>query len=67
MIFFGAESGNNKLLTQMDKGGKQTGEKIKTFAARIKKFGEGVNFGRSESANERIPDRLGRKRYRKTC
>jgi radical SAM superfamily enzyme YgiQ (UPF0313 family) len=39
MIFFGAESGNNKLLTQMDKGGKQTGETIKSFAARIKKFG----------------------------
>lgn len=39
MIFFGAESGNNKLLTQMDKGGKQTGQKIKSFAARIKKFG----------------------------
>ncbi|HZX72894.1 MAG TPA: radical SAM protein [Cyclobacteriaceae bacterium] len=39
MIFFGAESGNNKLLSQMDKGGKQTGEKIKSFAARIKKFG----------------------------
>jgi len=38
MIFFGAESGNNKLLSQMDKGGKQTGEKIKTFAERIKKF-----------------------------
>ncbi|MFZ6011833.1 MAG: B12-binding domain-containing radical SAM protein [Bacteroidota bacterium] len=39
MIFFGAESGNNRLLHQMDKGGKQTGEKIKAFAARIKKFG----------------------------
>jgi anaerobic magnesium-protoporphyrin IX monomethyl ester cyclase len=39
MIFFGAESGNNKLLSQMDKGGKQTGDKIKSFAARIKKFG----------------------------
>jgi anaerobic magnesium-protoporphyrin IX monomethyl ester cyclase len=39
MIFFGAESGNNRLLNQMDKGGKQTGEKIKSFAARIKKFG----------------------------
>lgn len=39
MIFFGAESGNDKLLLQMDKGGKQTGEKIKKFAARIKKFG----------------------------
>jgi radical SAM superfamily enzyme YgiQ (UPF0313 family) len=39
MIFFGAESGNNSLLKQMDKGGMQTGEKIKSFAARIKKFG----------------------------
>jgi radical SAM superfamily enzyme YgiQ (UPF0313 family) len=39
MIFFGAESGNNKLLSQMDKGGKQTGDKIKSFAARIKRFG----------------------------
>lgn len=39
MIFFGAESGNNNLLKQMDKGGMQTGEKIKSFAARIKKFG----------------------------
>jgi anaerobic magnesium-protoporphyrin IX monomethyl ester cyclase len=39
MIFFGAESGNNKLLSQMDKGGKQTGDRIKSFAARIKKFG----------------------------
>ena len=39
MIFFGAESGNNKLLHHMDKGGKQTGEKIKSFASRIKKFG----------------------------
>jgi anaerobic magnesium-protoporphyrin IX monomethyl ester cyclase len=39
MIFFGAESGNNNLLQQMDKGGKQTGEKIKAFARRIKKFG----------------------------
>jgi len=39
MIFFGAESGNNKLLTQMDKGGKQTSEKIKSFALRIKRFG----------------------------
>lgn len=39
MIFFGAESGNNKLLGQMDKGGRQTGEKIKSFAARIRKFG----------------------------
>jgi anaerobic magnesium-protoporphyrin IX monomethyl ester cyclase len=39
MIFFGAESGNNKLLTQMDKGGKQSGDQIRKFAARIKKFG----------------------------
>ncbi|HEY5745724.1 MAG TPA: radical SAM protein [Chryseolinea sp.] len=39
MIFFGAESGNNKLLHNMDKGGKQTGEKIKAFAKRIRQFG----------------------------
>lgn len=39
MIFFGAESGNNKLLQQMDKGGKQNGDQIKKFAARIKRFG----------------------------
>ena len=39
MIFFGAESGNNKLLHDMDKGGKQTGEKIKAFAKRIRQFG----------------------------
>ena len=39
MIFFGAESGNNALLKQMDKGGTQTGEKLKTFAARIMQFG----------------------------
>jgi anaerobic magnesium-protoporphyrin IX monomethyl ester cyclase len=39
MIFFGAESGNNALLQQMDKGGTQTGEKLKSFAARIRRFG----------------------------
>ena len=39
MVFFGAESGNNNLLKQMDKGGTQTGEKLKSFAARIKRFG----------------------------
>ncbi len=39
MIFFGAESGNSKVLKQMDKGGTQTGEQILHFAARIRKFG----------------------------
>lgn len=39
MIFFGAESGNNKVLKQMDKGGTQTGEQIIRFAERIRKFG----------------------------
>lgn len=39
MIFFGAESGNNHLLHQMDKGGKQSGDQIRAFASRIKKFG----------------------------
>lgn len=38
MIFFGAETGNDALLKQMDKGGKQTGEQIRRFAARMKEF-----------------------------
>jgi len=38
MIFFGAESGNDEILKQMSKGGKQTGEQIKRFAARMKRF-----------------------------
>ncbi|HYV93703.1 MAG TPA: radical SAM protein [Chitinophagales bacterium] len=38
MIFFGAETGNDALLKKMDKGGTQTGEQIKRFAARMKKF-----------------------------
>jgi anaerobic magnesium-protoporphyrin IX monomethyl ester cyclase len=38
IIFFGAESGNNDILEQMDKGGTQTGEQILEFAERLKKF-----------------------------
>ncbi len=38
IIFFGAESGNDKVLTQLDKGGTQTGEQIIRFAERLKKF-----------------------------
>jgi len=38
MIFFGAETGNDEILKQMDKGGTQSGEQIKRFAARMKKF-----------------------------
>lgn len=38
MIFFGAETGNDAILKQMDKGGTQSGEQIKQFAARMKKF-----------------------------
>lgn len=38
MIFFGAETGNDALLKQMDKGGRQTGEQILRFAARMKDF-----------------------------
>ncbi|MEO6522712.1 MAG: radical SAM protein [Mucilaginibacter sp.] len=37
-IFFGAESGNDKVLEQMDKGGSQTGEQILRFADRMRKF-----------------------------
>jgi anaerobic magnesium-protoporphyrin IX monomethyl ester cyclase len=39
IIFFGAESGNNAVLKQMDKGGTQTGDQIAEFAERMKKFG----------------------------
>ena len=38
MIFFGAESGNDDILSQMDKGGTQTAEEIANFAARLRKF-----------------------------
>jgi radical SAM superfamily enzyme YgiQ (UPF0313 family) len=38
IIFFGAESGNDKVLAQMDKGGTQTGGQIIRFAERMKKF-----------------------------
>ncbi len=38
IIFFGAESGNNKVLKQLDKGGTQTGNQIIHFAERLKKF-----------------------------
>jgi radical SAM superfamily enzyme YgiQ (UPF0313 family) len=38
MIFFGAETGNDEILKQMDKGGTQTAEQIKRFAARMKRF-----------------------------
>ncbi len=38
MIFFGAETGNDAILKQMDKGGTQTGEQIKAFAAIMRKF-----------------------------
>lgn len=39
MIFFGAETGNDALLKQMDKGGKQSAAQILAFAARMKKHG----------------------------
>ena len=38
MIFLGAETGNDAILKQMDKGGTQSGEQIKKFAARMRKF-----------------------------
>ncbi|MFC2094322.1 B12-binding domain-containing radical SAM protein [Bacteroidota bacterium] len=38
MIFFGAETGNDDVLKQMDKGGTQSSEQIKSFAARMKNF-----------------------------
>jgi len=39
MIFFGAETGNDAVLKQMDKGGTQTGEQILEFAGRLKCIG----------------------------
>ena len=39
MIFLGAESGNDDLLSQIDKGGTQNAEQMKRFAARLGKFG----------------------------
>lgn len=38
MIFFGAETSNDNILKQMDKGGTQTAKQIREFAARMKKF-----------------------------
>ncbi len=38
MIFFGAESGSDEVLKQMNKGGTQTKGQIKQFAARLKQF-----------------------------
>lgn len=38
MIFFGAETSNDELLRKMDKGGTQTTEQMKRFAARLRKF-----------------------------
>ncbi|MDR3667090.1 MAG: radical SAM protein [Ignavibacteriaceae bacterium] len=39
MIFFGAESGNDDLLSKMDKGGTQTGQLTMAFAGRMKNYG----------------------------
>jgi len=39
MIFFGAETGSDEVLKQMDKGGTQSAQQIKNFAVRLKKFG----------------------------
>ena len=38
MIFFGAETGSDEILKQMDKGGTQTAEQILRFAGRLRKF-----------------------------
>jgi radical SAM superfamily enzyme YgiQ (UPF0313 family) len=38
MIFFGAETGNDEVLKKMDKGGTQSAEQIRSFAARMSKF-----------------------------
>ena len=38
MIFLGAETGNDEILKQMDKGGTQTGAMIKTFVEKLGKI-----------------------------
>lgn len=38
MIFFGAETGNDEILKKMDKGGTQTADGIRSFAARMGRF-----------------------------
>ena len=38
MIFLGAETGNDDVLAQMNKGGTQSGQMIKDFVARLKQF-----------------------------
>lgn len=38
MIFFGAETGDDATLAQIRKGGKQSGEQILRFAARLRQF-----------------------------
>jgi anaerobic magnesium-protoporphyrin IX monomethyl ester cyclase len=38
MIFFGAETSNDSLLKKMDKGGTQTADQMRKFAARMKRF-----------------------------
>lgn len=38
MIFFGAETGNDEILKKMDKGGTQTADGIRSFAARMARF-----------------------------
>lgn len=39
MIFLGAETGNDEVLKQMNKGGTQSGQMIKDFVLRMKKVG----------------------------
>lgn len=39
MIFFGAETGDDEMLAMVDKGGRQSGEQILRFAARLLSFG----------------------------
>ncbi|MBS1634758.1 MAG: B12-binding domain-containing radical SAM protein [Bacteroidetes bacterium] len=38
MIFYGAETGNDAILKQMDKGGTQTAAQIAAFAERLRRF-----------------------------
>lgn len=64
MIFLGAETGNDEILKQMDKGGTQTGAQIKKFAERMARFDIipemsfvlGIPVGHEKQVNKQIDE-----------
>lgn len=62
MIFLGAETGNDDILKQMNKGGTQTGQGIKDFAARLYPIGIIPEFsfvlGMPADSPEKVMDQI---------